>query len=790
MMQNNTPLSRIVLIASMILSLSLSGCLGVIEDVVDNTPIDVIDINDEIIDLPTDWNLIPPRAPTSPNLTPFTDCEELETRLKETMLEEAKVQLLQAAEQENYWGWGGMEDDVEMAMDGAGAVADSGAPSAGSSDMGTGQAQEQRNEGEDYSGTNNQEEGVDEADFIKTDGYHIYILNDGILTILGIPEYGQIIFESEMEVEGNVREMMLDGDRLVLLSTVSGWHLDENDPLRPLIMDDEMDYWWRSDTLTKFTVVDISNRSAPEIVRELYIEGHYMTAREVNGTVRMVNHGWMNIPGIQTWLEYSNDYWQLDWEDPLREILREQAAWQAMQKNERAMQNISLSDFVPQVYERNGGAIISHVMTDEGCNDFITSEDGMSRGVTSIMTLDLQSDNFSFEADHLISNWPIVYASNDVMLIVEQAQDWWWFWGNDELDETTNIHSFDIAEGGQTTYAGSGRINGTVLDQFCLSEFEGEIRVASTTGQWNRWWMTDPDPMENHVYILEQTQDSSGNDSLEEVGHLDGIAENERIWSARFVGEMAYIVTFEQIDPLWVIDLSDSSNPTILGELEVPGVSTYIHPLGGGHLLTIGIGPSNADGTGLDWSKTQLSLFNASNATDPTLESVIGLSPVINTDDGWSWGYSEATYEHKAFQYWAPKEMLAVPMTTYRYKYWYDDNGDYQWKYNWVSKLMIINVSAGENLSVHGEVDHSEFYTGSHYWWDSTSIRRSIFMGDYIYAVSHAGITVTNLTTMETVDSLVLREAVDDDYYYDGGSAVSGEGSATDPDEETKEDDS
>ncbi|MCS5537413.1 MAG: beta-propeller domain-containing protein, partial [Candidatus Poseidoniaceae archaeon] len=293
-MQSKTPLSQIGFIISMILSLSLSGCLGVIEDVVEKTPIDdAIDIKDAIIDLPTEWNLIPPRAPTSPNLTPFTDCEELETRLKETILEEAKVQLLQAVEQEYYWGGGWAEDDAMMEMDGA--VADSGAPSAGSSDQGTGQAQEQRNEGEDFSGTNNQEEGVDEADFIKTDGFHIYILNDGILTILGVPEYGQITFESEMEVEGNVREMMLDGDRLVLLSTVSGWHLDDDDPLRSLIMDDEVEYWWRSDTLTKFTVIDISNRSAPEPVRELYIEGYYMTAREVDGTVRMVNHGWMNI---------------------------------------------------------------------------------------------------------------------------------------------------------------------------------------------------------------------------------------------------------------------------------------------------------------------------------------------------------------------------------------------------------------------------------------------------------------------------------------------------------------
>ncbi|HIF15893.1 MAG TPA: hypothetical protein EYQ85_01405, partial [Candidatus Poseidoniales archaeon] len=235
--------------------------------------------------------------------------------------------------------------------------------------------------------------------------------------------------------------------------------------------------------------------------------------------------------------------------------------------------------------------------------------------------------------------------------------------------------------------------------------------------------------------------------------------------SARFVGDMAYIVTFRQMDPLWVIDLSNASNPTILGELEVPGVSTYIHPLGDGQLLTIGIGAANEDGTGLDWSNTQLSLFNASNATDPTLVDVLGLSPVSDSTDGWSWGYSEATYEHKAFQYWGPKELLAVPMTTYRYKYWYDSNGDYQWKYHWVSKLVIVNVSAGNNLTIHGEVDHSDFYTSGHYWWSSTGISRSIFMGDYIYAISHAGITVTNLSTMNMTDSLVLNEEVEDDYY-------------------------
>ena len=96
-----------------------------------------------------------------------------------------------------------------------------------------------------------------------------------------------------------------------------------------------------------------------------------MTAREANGTVRLVNHGWMNLPGIQTWLEYPEEYWYLDWDHPDRLEMRRTAAWQAMEKNEQAVNNLTLSDFVPQIYERQGPEIISHLMTNNGCNDFI-----------------------------------------------------------------------------------------------------------------------------------------------------------------------------------------------------------------------------------------------------------------------------------------------------------------------------------------------------------------------------------------------------------------------------------
>ena len=208
----------------------------------------------------------------------------------------------------------------------------------------------------------------------------------------------------------------------------------------------------------------------------------------------------------------------------------------------------------------------------------------------------------------------------------------------------------------------------------------------------------------NRVTIL--NPDGSGN--LDQIGLVDGIADGERIWSARFIGDRGYLVTFETIDPLWVLDLSDPYEPVILGELEVPGVSTYIHPVNENTLLTIGIGPGEG-GLGLDWSTTQVSLFDVSDPTNPTLADSMKLTPAYSDSQcedirycGWTWSWSEATYEHKAFTFWPPDSILAVPLSTYRYVY--DEDGYSGYEY--VSVLKMIDIDT-ENLSLgsHGEID-------------------------------------------------------------------------------------
>lgn len=732
------------------------------------------------VELPDDWSTTTKRSISSPNLLTFTDCEELEDQLKTSISEEYRIQLLQAVEQQYFYG-GWFMDDVMM----DGAVAES---SSDSATGGSNSIQPRREQGTDFSGTNNQEQGVDEADFVKTDGYYIYFLNGNTLVILGVPEFGELEPLSNTSVEGTPQAMMLDGDRLVVISTVSSWNIPTSNPLYEAMDWDEEYSSWRTSSLTKFSVFDISDRSNPDLERELFLEGSYITAREVNGTIRTVSHAWLNLPQMKSWLDLPEGYWDLDYEDPLRLEIREKVAYQTMLDNQQSLNEISIGDIIPRVYERINGAVITHGLSDSECNDFVAPEDGLNRGFNSIFTFDLGADRFDFDADHIVGNYPMVYASQDQLILSENAWDWWWFWGDDDSRESTNLHTFDISNPAETIYTGSGRVDGTILNQFSLSEYQGIIRVATTEGQWARWWMEDPEPMSSSVVtLINQVNTTTGELSLEEIGKVDGIAPEERIWSARFDGDRAYLVTFRQIDPLWVIDLSNPAQPLILGELEIPGVSTYIHPLSKDALLTIGMGPAGEDGFGLDWSSTRLSIFDISDPTAPNVSSILSVSPVSNAgDNSWTWSYSEASYEHKAFQYWAPKDMLAIPLSTYRYNTWYDSAGNYHWNYDYVSKLMLVNIPLdGTNMTIHGEVNHSNFFNDddNNYWWNDYNIRRSIFMGDYVYAISSGGVTATNLTSMEQSASIQLDYQSPYNNYYVEDVAVSESSTETDSEE-------
>ena len=550
----------------------------------------------------------------------------------------------------------------------------------------------------------------------------------------------------------------------------------------------------RYESLVMYSVIDISEKNNPVIEEELFIEGNYHTARLVDGTVRSVTHLYTYFDGIRTWIDLPDYYYEI-FDLQQRMDLWNLSLNDTIAKNQRVIDSLTLEDFVPQMYTLNSDSTYAKISTySDDCSEFSASQNSSVRGLTTIMTMKLLGEETEFEIDHITSRWAHVYSSGNTLLLAEPVADWWWFWRNNDFEDATNIHAFDISDSDATSYLGSGRVTGTVQDQFSMSEFQGSIRIASTSDIWGRWWLDSEmdengEPIfngpSNQVTILQH----EGNDclispcnSLIQVGIVDDIAPNETIWSVRFIGNRGYLVTFENIDPLWVIDLSNPLDPIILGELEVPGVSTYIHPVNENTLLTIGIGPGE-DGLGLDWSTTQISLFDVSEPTNPTLADSMSVSPAYTDDNcedirncGWSWSWSEATYEHKAFSYWAPEDLLAIPLSTYRYFY----NESNYYNYEYISMLKLINVDI-ENLSLsnHGEIEHSQFYNNNENdWWyhSSTSIRRSIFMGDYIYAFSSLGVTVHNTSKISLVEELSIPGQEPPVWYYEEEEYESSEG--------------
>jgi len=645
-------------------------------------------------------------------LVQYQTCGQLEADLEEMLIREIAASI----DRYGQWGRGGVDDASSPEGDSGGG----------------------RQEGVDFSGTNNQETGVDEADFVKTDGYHIYALNGNKLHIFGVPAFGTLVPTSETPVEGHARQLLIhkDANRAVVFSHIDVGALPAAHPLRALVgyTEDDASWYWRSRLISKITVFDMTDRASPKLVREVYFEGAYQTARRVDSSIRVASYAMIDRRELWDWYQLVEQHGK--------------TATKAIMK--ARIEALSLADMIPQMYVRTpDGRFRTDSLSTQSCRSFYRPTDSHARGISSIISFDLLGGTIAWDADHVISNPATFYASTDRIVLAEMAHDWWWYWWYPEDPDQLNVHAFDISRPGKSQYVGSGRVEGRLSDQFAIDEEDGAYRLATTTDLW-RWWDDgdEPRPPANHVWVLEQ--DGA---ALKTVGHVGGIAEGERIMSARFVGDKGYLVTFRNIDPLFTIDLADRTRPRLVGELKVPGFSTYIHPLGDTKLLTIGVG---GDDNGANW-RTTISLFDVADFASPALAT----SLPIAAEDGWSW--SEALWEHKAFQYWAPKQLLAVPQSTWDYS---NDGSSYRY----TSKLELVQVdptlgSAG--LRRYGAIDHTPYYmANADDYWPYVDIRRSIFMGEFIYAISDKAISVHRTSDLVKVTDALLPGYQPGDYWW------------------------
>ena len=213
----------------------------------------------------------------------------------------------------------------------------------------------------------------------------------------------------------------------------------------------------------------------------------------------------------------------------------------------------------------------------------------------------------------------------------------------------TEIFKFKL-DGTQIDFHRSAELKGTILNQFSMDEYKGNFRVVMTEG--NMW--DDKNPSKNHLYIL--------NENMETTGSVKGLAEGERIYSARFMGDKAYMVTFRETDPLFVLDVADPANPKVLGELKIPGFSNYLHPLDEHHLIGIGyetVATKNPSG-GEPFITTKgmkLSLFDVTDFHNPKEK----FTEII----GGQGTYSPIQYDHKALFQHKGRNLFGFPVSVY-----------------------------------------------------------------------------------------------------------------------------
>lgn len=302
--------------------------------------------------------------------------------------------------------------------------------------------------------------------------------------------------------------------------------------------------------------------------------------------------------------------------------------------------------------------------------------------------------------------------------------------------EETVLHKIAIRDG-EIRYVAGGRVPGRLLNQLSMDQHNGTLRVATTTGEV---WSGDS---ANHVYVLDG--------ALRTVGRLENLAPGERIYSARFLGDRLYLVTFKKVDPLFVIDLKDPRAPKVLGELKIPGYSDYLHPYDENHIL--GIGKDTVEsGTGdFAWYQgLKLALFDVSNVSRPR-----ELAKVIVGDRGTD---SEALRDHKALLFSRARNLLVLPvdLALVSGPRFAEERPSPAYGRPVFQGAYVWNLTVEKGFEFKGRITHQEgepaddgFRHGS-----GLNVRRSLYIGETLYTVSEEMVKMNRLGTLEEIGKI------------------------------------
>lgn len=652
--------------------------------------------------------------------------------------------------------------------------------------------------GEDSFGTNNQVDGVDEADLIKSDGEVVYAAYGNQIVIwdatTGIElsrttlpmedEDGieaceddqSISFIKNSPLTSNEKEkancytvnfwnkmrissFLIHEQRLVAVASAP-FYLGKRD-------DEQVLDGYHSTRVFTYDISSIpTDKSSLSLLARKDLQGSYQTARSIDNIAHIVTNS-----NVRTWyfLDQHLDPWHSRYEGMLENEYR-QAAYDYVQP--------LISIFADKLTEE---ILYTHDKdtVDDDCSQIAkvalmlrdnkgkrTAEDsilsftteGVLNNYVQVHSMDMQEDysnsNGTITTSHsgvflpTASYTQNVYSSETKLIISGNAYDQG---VNDEWNEMTVLFAFDLTSG--TAVADSvGEVPGSVLNQFSMDHYkydlDGEdyIRVATTT--WAKFGIVDDEWMQttqstNQVTILKLPSSGTSSSKMEVVGEVNGMGVGERIYAARFIKEVAYVVTFRQVDPFYTLDLTDPRSPQVVGELKIPGFSNYLHPVSDDLVLALG---QDADDMGV-MKGLQIAMFDVSDISNPQqIHKYV--------ENGYS--SSDAQFEHKAFRYLPLSKLLIIPLTIYSYEDYFDG-------------FVVYDVDESkEKFSRSFSISHKDDVETC--WDDAFLPSRSLVFDGKVTTTKRHTVLSHDLTTADKIWTLNLDtdrdDAVDSCWYW------------------------
>lgn len=587
----------------------------------------------------------------------------------------------------------------------------SGAPAAKSS------AVQDRAPTPDFSTTNVQVQGVDEADIVKTDGEYIYRVDSSRLIVAKAQPADNLSVVTKVNFGASgfsPIEMYVDGQFLTLIGQANR-QISMGQPGsgpeirgRSLIAPEAPAEYQNT---VKVMVFDLADKRSLKKVREAEIEGNYVSSRKVGSALYIVANKYLDIYSI---LNESTD-------------------------TGRALPFYRDSGFSKKIRHLDYRQI-----------QYLP--EGAEPSYLMVAGLNLAQPNQELTVKAYLGAGQNIYASTENLYIAAVKPT------ADPAGQTTAVYRFAL-DGGRAEHKASGAVPGNILNQFSMDEHSGHFRIATTQQNFSP---TDNVNQTNNLFVLNQ--------DLSITGKIENIAPGERIYSVRFIGERAYMVTFKNVDPLFVIDLKDPAAPKILGELKIPGYSDYLHPYDENHIIGFGKDtietdamPGSPNSSVAYYQGLKIAVFDVSDVARPVekFKTVIGAR---GTD-------SELLQNHKALLFSKEKKIMAFPVTLMEKtekpidqdspglgsRLEQRDNVTAYGSFAFQG-IYVFNIDLTKGMELRGRITHRDQSSQNREWYDDNQrADRALYIGDTLYTTSNAFLKANDLGSLEEKDVLDIR---------------------------------